>query len=123
MDAESTFSRICHSVALHSHFSTSIHRQGARILLWLAVMSAAVLAAFRQATKDGALRLTRHFHSGKPILGGHDAPHYIHAPNMYELWNMKNRPLKWGLATAGILIAGSGIPIVAVLYQQEKAKG
>lgn len=42
---------------------------------------------------------------------------------MYELWNMKNRGLKWGTAIAGVVIAGSGIPIVAVMYQQEKAKG
>jgi hypothetical protein len=45
------------------------------------------------------------------------------APNMYELWNMKNRPLKWGLATVGLVGGGFGIPVVAVLYQQEKAKG
>lgn len=42
---------------------------------------------------------------------------------MYELWNQKNRGLKWGVATIAMLAGGIGIPIVAVKYQIEKAKG
>ena len=46
---------------------------------------------------------------------------YLHGPHMYDLSQMSNRKLKWGLASAGILVAGFGIPIWAVRFSNQKA--
>ena len=46
---------------------------------------------------------------------------YLHGPHMYDLSQMSNRKLKWGLASAGILVAGFGIPIYAVRFSNQKA--
>jgi hypothetical protein len=47
----------------------------------------------------------------------------MQAPTMYEAWNIKNKQLKWGATAIGFIVGGFGIPVVAVLYQQNKAKG
>lgn len=46
--------------------------------------------------------------------------HYLHAENMYEIWNMKHRKLKWGLACAGVVSAGFIIPSFAIHWQKSK---
>ena len=58
---------------------------------------------------------------------GHGAGHdnyddYIHAEHMYNLPAMKNRTLKMGLAVSAVVGIGTAVPIIAVIFQQKKAK-
>jgi hypothetical protein len=47
---------------------------------------------------------------------------YIHAEHMYNLPAMKNRTLKMALAVSAVVGIGTAVPIVAVIFQQKKAK-
>ena len=47
---------------------------------------------------------------------------YLHAEHMYNLPAMKNRTLKMGLAVFAVVGIGTAVPIVAVIFQQKKAK-
>ncbi|KAK9842007.1 hypothetical protein WJX81_003937 [Elliptochloris bilobata] len=84
-------------------------------------MSAAA-AALRRLGQEGP-RLARGIHNGRPALGGHDGPHYLHAEHMYEPWNIAHKKLKWGVAITLFVSIGFGLPFYAVHWQQKKAAG
>ncbi|KAI7841284.1 hypothetical protein COHA_005057 [Chlorella ohadii] len=61
----------------------------------------------------------RAFHSSRATRSAD----YEHRENMYELWNMKNRKMKMGLAVGGTVFGGIAIPLVAAELQFWKASG
>jgi|Transcript_5826 hypothetical protein len=78
---------------------------------------------FAASARRAVPRLARGLKTSAPAGG---APpgykyDYLHGPHMYDLSQMSNRKLKWGLASAGILVAGFGIPIWAVRFSNQKA--
>ncbi|KAK9801892.1 hypothetical protein WJX73_008412 [Symbiochloris irregularis] len=90
--------------------------------------------ALKRVTQQGHKLLARSFHTSKAAAadaghgghgghGAHDYDHYLHAEHMYEIWNMKHRKLKWGLACAGVVSAGFIIPSFAIHWQKSKAAG
>ena len=83
------------------------------------------LARAGQRAAAGAGRRSRGLHGGRAARGEHhpDDPHYIHAPNMYEIWNMPNRKLVFGSMTVACLVGGFGIPGFAVNHSQKKLAG
>lgn len=48
---------------------------------------------------------------------------YIHAETMYNLTAMTNRKMKFGALVWGGVFAGTVIPLIAVSFQQAKARG
>ncbi|KAI3436181.1 hypothetical protein D9Q98_002236 [Chlorella vulgaris] len=48
---------------------------------------------------------------------------YEHREHMYELWNMKNRKFKMGLAVTSLVGLGIGLPLFAAEVQFWKARG
>ncbi|CAL8471855.1 g11397 [Coccomyxa elongata] len=85
-------------------------------------MSGALAAIRRTLTQ--APKLSRSLQTGRTLRGGghHDEPHYVHAEHMYETWNIKNAKLKWGVATTVFVVAGFGLPVVAITYSNNKTK-
>eukprot|EP00238_Polyblepharides_amylifera_P005295 CAMPEP_0196574736 /NCGR_PEP_ID=MMETSP1081-20130531/4386_1 /TAXON_ID=36882 /ORGANISM="Pyramimonas amylifera, Strain CCMP720" /LENGTH=63 /DNA_ID=CAMNT_0041892845 /DNA_START=172 /DNA_END=363 /DNA_ORIENTATION=+ len=61
-------------------------------------------------------------HASTSALGGAHEPAYVHAKHMYNLGEMTNRKLKFGVAVSGALVTGLGIPVFAVWFAQWKAK-
>ncbi|XP_043712122.1 uncharacterized protein LOC122660929 [Telopea speciosissima] len=67
----------------------------------------------------------RGFHStGVKRMGGHghDEPFYIHAKHMYNLDRMKYQGLKMSLGVFTAFSIGVGVPVWAVIFQQNKTK-
>ncbi|CAK0783078.1 hypothetical protein CVIRNUC_006273 [Coccomyxa viridis] len=82
-------------------------------------MSGALGALRRSLTQ--APKLTRSVKTSNAARAGHaDEPHYIHAEHMYETWNIKNKQLKWGVAITTFVVAGFGLPVVAIRYSNSK---
>ncbi|KAL3641822.1 hypothetical protein CASFOL_012637 [Castilleja foliolosa] len=51
---------------------------------------------------------------------GHDEPFYVHAKHMYNLDRMKHQQLKMTLSVFTAFSIGVGVPIFAVVFQQNK---
>ena len=79
-------------------------------------------SAVRKAAVELAPKASRTLIPSRTASGGAHEPHYVHAEHMYELWNMKNRKLKFGLSTIAIVVSGFGIPVVAVWYSNYKTR-
>ncbi|KAF3445735.1 hypothetical protein FNV43_RR10912 [Rhamnella rubrinervis] len=63
------------------------------------------------------------FHStGAKRMGGHghDEPYYMHAKHMYNMDRMKNQKLTMRLGVLTAFSIGVGVPIFAVVFQQNK---
>eukprot|EP00241_Pyramimonas_parkeae_P020822 CAMPEP_0114308816 /NCGR_PEP_ID=MMETSP0059-20121206/18288_1 /TAXON_ID=36894 /ORGANISM="Pyramimonas parkeae, Strain CCMP726" /LENGTH=87 /DNA_ID=CAMNT_0001432539 /DNA_START=85 /DNA_END=348 /DNA_ORIENTATION=- len=87
-------------------------------------MSFAANAVRRVATAEAVPVLKRSFNTSVPKMGNnpHEGP-FVHAKHMYDLPNMPNRTLKWGLGIFGGVATGFGIPIFACWFQFTKAQG
>mmetsp|Transcript_16150 Transcript_16150/g.44993 ORF Transcript_16150/g.44993 Transcript_16150/m.44993 type:complete len:86 (-) Transcript_16150:234-491(-) len=79
-------------------------------------------STLRKAAAELAPKASRTFTSSRTALGSASDPHYVHAEHMYEVWNMKNRSMKFGLSISAVVLGGFGVPIVAVWYAQYKTK-
>ena len=74
--------------------------------------------ALRKLAAECPKLATRSFHASRSA-----AADYEHAPKMYNLLEMKNRKLKFGVLAVGMIVGGFGIPTVAAVWQQKKASG
>jgi hypothetical protein len=66
---------------------------------------------------------SRGFHAtGVKRMGGHghDEPYYLHAKHMYNLHRMKHQKLTAWTSVLGAVSIGVGVPVYAVIFQQQK---
>ncbi|MED6114804.1 hypothetical protein PIB30_083943 [Stylosanthes scabra] len=86
-----------------------------------ALRSAANLVRSSQSFITKSSSGSRSFHSTGIKRGAHE-PEYMHAKHMYNLDQISNRGLKMSLAVFTGFSIGVGVPIYAVIFQQNKTK-
>jgi hypothetical protein len=97
------------------------------IILWYLLRSVWFSLSYSVLLADYLLFIcqsaSRGFHAtGVKRMGGHghDEPYYLHAKHMYNLHRMKHQKLTAWTSVLGAVSIGVGVPVYAVIFQQQK---